>query len=151
MEGKGSGPQHVRTQKEVGAIGPQPKNAHGTDSAEQGILIQDVENFRSSHRAAGIDAVVTRVADRAMFPFFNLGDFVGGRPDRSPDPKRYLGKACIIEIGPENYLVRRIGHGNNHNLFLVPEDLTAPILVFDEVVSISEVIWHRRIHECNLM
>lgn len=144
LEGKGEGPTLVTAQKNLLAAKAKPKASLTDDSEEEQRIHAEIKAFQSGYKKAKVDAVVIQVADSAMSPYYEAGDYVGGRQVRDEDIKTLLGKTCIVEIGLQNFVVRRIGK-EGKRVALVAADPAEQILSFDKIVSAAEIIWHRRI------
>jgi SOS-response transcriptional repressor LexA len=145
MEGKGDGPTLIAAQKNI--VSPKAKSKPAnrvSDSQEEQRIHAEIKAFQGGYKKAKMDAVVIQVADIAMSPLFEVGDYVGGCRVKSEDGiKALLGKICIVEIGLQNFVVRRLGR-EGKRIALVAGDPTEQILTFDRIVSAAEIIWHRR-------
>jgi transcriptional regulator with XRE-family HTH domain len=149
VEGKGDGPKLVSTGKDLTSTntdGDDSKRLNLNNSQEERLVQAEVDAFMSAHKNEGIEVVATRATDNAMLPQFRSGDFVGGRILVGEHIKSLFGKDCIVEIGPENFLVRRLC-SDGQRIVLVPTVLGESVLSFERVVSAAEIIWHRRMQK----
>lgn len=147
VEGKGDGPKLVGTEKDFTTLNTEnnfPKRTSPTAGLEDMIAENETNAFYLSHQSAGIEVVVTRVADNTMLPQYGAGDYVGGRVQTHSNFKSLLGKDCIVEIGPDNFIVRRL-LTDGSRIILAPTVSNERALSFDSVESAAEIIWHRRI------
>lgn len=113
-------------------------------SQEDEFLQIEMAAFRSTHKIAKIEVVITRVPDQAMRPFYEEGDYVGGRLLVGEDFRRLNGKICIVKTSANNSVVRRLC-SDGKRIILVPLQPDEEVSIFDTVLSAAEVIWHRRV------
>lgn len=144
LQGQGEGPTLVTAQKNILSLKAKPKASKLADDSEEEQQIRaEIKIFQSGYKKAKVDAVVIQMADSAMSPHYEAGDYVGGLQVRDEDIKALLGKTCIVEIGLQNFVVRKIGK-EGKRIALLATDSAEQILVFEKIVSAAEIIWHRR-------
>lgn len=141
----GAGPQVVADYKKVA----QEKNfEHVTPPAnfdETTVIVEELMLFRKLNKHA-IDFIID---DDAMFPFFGIGDYVGGTKRTGENLKSLISLDCIVQIKDGRILVRRLQSGPKNKTFnLVGTNLQSKSntsIIYDvEVHSAAPIIWHRR-------
>lgn len=144
LEGTGEGPTRISAQKNIAEPkdGPRPNRAQDASEEEKRIHAE-IRTFQAGYKKAKQEAVVIQVADSAMSPSYESGDYVGGRLLKGDALKALLGKICIVEIGLQNFVVRRLGK-DGRRVALVAADPLEAILSFDKILSAAEIIWHRK-------
>lgn len=145
LEGAGESPTRVSAQKNllVAKTGPKGILRVQDSSEEEERIRAEIKTFQAGYKRAKIDAVVIQVADNSMSPLYEPGDYVGGCLVKGEGLRALLGKTCIVEIGLQNFIVRKLGK-EGKRVALVAQDPTESILSFDKIVSAAEIIWHRR-------
>lgn len=144
MEGKGDGPTLIKAQKNLLTQATKPNTSHRPIGSEEEQRIKaEIKTFQAGYKKAKMDVVVIQVADSAMNPFCEAGDYVGGCLVKETALTTLMGKVCIVEIGLQNFIVRRLSK-DGKRVALIAADPMEPILSFDKIVSAAEIIWHRR-------
>jgi SOS-response transcriptional repressor LexA len=121
--------------------------AHDNDfpsSDEGGLIDSEAQFFRETYAKHGRKPIVVRIADNAMQPLFRQGDYVGGFLQTNGTLDSLAGEICIVEIGAQNFIVRRLVK-EGHRFLLLGQDFKEPVISFESVVGAAEIIWHRRI------
>jgi hypothetical protein len=136
LHGRGPGPTIVDRYCDSG---PEKQITWG----EEESILRDIESFKQNNRSAMV-AVVT---DRAMLPYYNYGDYVGGEKKTGRDIRSLVGLNCIVEVGGK-ILIRRISMIDQHNRYTLTAlnmELPgiAPVMLNVEIAAASQIVWHR--------
>lgn len=109
----------------------------------------DVKSYQKNNP----NCVVHQIKNKAMTPYLNVGDFVGGTP--LAKDKIHLGhrEICIIEIEPKKPIVR-ILHKQKNNYVLVAANTSAsvinPLVLSEPPLSVAPVVFIRKTAISNL-
>lgn len=136
---------------------PQPTNVHVQqppsfssslimpELPEHKIIIQELLAFRELN----LNVVDFIVFDDGMLPYFNPGDYVGGKRRINDEIAQLIGMDCIIETINNEILLRRLKPGSRsgvYTLICINPDTTVeiPTLYDQQLLSAAPVVWHRR-------
>ena len=113
---------------------------------EQSAITKELEVFRNGH----MDNIVTIVQDDAMLPHYEFGDYVGGRRISPNNWGVMLGKNCIIEIAPQQFLIRHLGFEEQRQQYLLSainpqSNVPRPLLYMDKIFCIAQVVLVRKL------
>ncbi len=143
LHGKGDSPFKIGSRgMEIKAEKSWVKQPQANASEAQEIE-DEAEFFKKSQSKAGHNVVVLQLTDSAMEPLYARGDYVGSRAVPSKLVDQLVGQVCVIEIGPGNFVVRRLMTAGNSYL-LVPADFNSKAAVLEKLGNIFEIVWHRK-------
>ena len=110
--------------------------------------------FQKNCGKEGLESVVVQVADEAMQPDYKKGEFIGaikvakdqGEEEKDKDATLpfYHQSVCVVETRPHYFLIRRVLK-EDHKYILVANSRGCPLLSLDEVSSIYEIVWQRKV------
>ncbi len=108
-------------------------------------IIQELQVFRRSNQNT-IDMIVL---DDAMAPYYNFGDYVGGKRRSQTELEELIGQDCIVEMANGEILLRRLKKGQKPGTYSLlasnlATSLAYPTLYDVIIISAAPVIWHRR-------
>jgi SOS-response transcriptional repressor LexA len=148
LRGAGEGPNTIKAQKNLLIEQNKLNTFLKIQSFDEEQRIKgEIKTFQSGYKKSKMEAVVIQVADSTMGPLFEAGDYVGGVLVKEAGFKSLFGKICIVEIGLQNFIVRRLSR-EGKRIALIAMDPAEPVLSFETVVSAAQVIWHRKIGLC---
>ncbi|MCA9508514.1 MAG: hypothetical protein KC505_08845 [Myxococcales bacterium] len=101
---------------------------------------QIFQQLASFYEEINKNTVKIRVNDESMAPKFREGDWLLGA-DITDTPADAHQKFCIIELGPQRFLIRKVFHTKDHFL-LTALDERIPTLSLGTATKIYEIIWH---------
>lgn len=112
---------------------------------EESLLMQEIDILKSLH----VDYLISTITDSGMTPFYNLGDYVGGKSVvNTTDILKIIGENCIIKTTDGLTLVRRLMHSNvtgKYNLYTLNCDQNIePVAAYVSIESVAKIIWHRK-------
>lgn len=126
---------------------PRPINKFSLSSiAEKDAILREINFFETENK----NPIITVITDDTMLPFYNVGDYVGGKLISVDYAERYIGTFCIIKLVTGETLVRKLRPGSEEGRFNListnlDTDSPAACLLNCEVAQIAQVIWHRKI------
>jgi len=138
LHGTGDSPHKIQSSALLGA--------HAIDfpSGDESNLIEsEAQFFRETHEKLGRKPIVVKIADDAMQPIFRKGDYVGGFLQSDGTLDSLAGEIWIVEIGVQNFVVRRLVK-DGQRFLLLGQDFKEPVISFENIVSAAAIIWHRR-------
>lgn len=138
LHGTGKSPHKINGSEHI------QENDSNSDSLDEAALIDaEAQHFCATYKKLGRNPIVVRIADNAMQPLFKKGDYVGGflRTDETFD--NLAGEICVVEIGAQNFIVRRLVKEGQRYL-LLGQDFKEPVISFENILGAAEIIWHRK-------
>ncbi|MEN8236009.1 MAG: hypothetical protein ABFQ95_00440 [Pseudomonadota bacterium] len=144
---KGTGTPPKRLQDREAALLLEQKRVEDCKVFNDEVAItSEVKTFCAGHK----DNMVAIVKDDAMSPFFEFGDYVGCRRVPLGSIDQMLGEKCLIEPEPGEYLVRHFTYDDNTSQYLLSaanpkSTINRPLLFIKKPVSVSQIIWIRRL------
>ena len=113
-----------------------------TNIEEDFSIWEEIEYFKKKSN----QVIISLIQDDAMLPWYNLGDFVGGRLVDDKNLLNCLGKFCLVEIEPEFFVVRYLIQ-QEENFILSGINLQSktctPLLIKPSMTRIANIFWHR--------
>lgn len=114
--------------------------------AETNIITKEILFFRQQHDNA-IDIVV---ADDAMQPKWQPGDYIAGVKHFQEDIIKTIGKYCIVQTQEYGNILRQVMPGDDPNLYNLlainyQTKVKRPVLYNIAILSAAPVIWTRKI------
>lgn len=145
FKGAGAPPKRL-DDREVALHSERERSEESKVFNDETAITLEVETFCAGHK----DNIVTIVKDDAMSPFFEFGDYVGGRHVCPDAIDQMLGEKCLIELQPGEYLVRHFTHEEEANKYLLSSinpksSVKRPLMFVENVISIYQIIWMRRL------
>ncbi len=136
LNGKGPGPTIVDRYNDTA---PEALITWG----EEESILRDIESFKQNNHSAMV-AVVT---DRAMTPYYNYGDYVGGEKKTGRDICSLVGLNCIVEVRNKTW-IRRISMldaENRYTLIALNMEVQGiePVMFNVEITAAAQIVWHR--------
>lgn len=129
------------------------KYFEGVDSSTQNesellndeeLILREIAFFKSTSP----NATVMLVTSDDMLPFYQKGDYVGGRFDSSGSWENYIGKDCIIETSEgERYFKRLESMDEEGNCCLVSlnfKEKLEPLVCHKKNFKLAIIVWMRR-------
>ena len=100
--------------------------------------------FLENSGANGLDALAIQVLDNAMQPEYEKGEYIGAI--RMPLDQAYClsQTICLIETTPHHYLIRQL-LVEGDKFILIPSNKAFPVLSFDHLIGVAQIIWRRSI------
>lgn len=135
LEGSGSPPTILN---EIAVT----KFDHDSWNEDEAILLE-VDFFRKNN----LGAVTLIMGDDALEPWIKLGDYVGGRSNKTNKASSFVGKICIVQT--ENYgtIVRKVVKNNKSKQIVLysinSNSHVCPIINDAIIMGIAEVVWIR--------
>ena len=113
---------------------------------DETAIKQEIKAFIAGHK----DNILSIVKDDAMSPFFEFGDYVGGRRIPQESIEQMLGEKCLIEVKPGEYLVRHFTLEEDSKDYLLSatnpkSSVQRPLLFVNDIVGLYQIIWIRRL------
>ncbi|MBX9702577.1 MAG: hypothetical protein K2X39_00350 [Silvanigrellaceae bacterium] len=107
-------------------------------------MIREAVFFKESHS----NAVIMMVSNDDMRPFYNPGDYIGGKIQYSPEKIAIcVNKDCIVHLKNGERFFRRLIQNSKgqYNLTCInPNETThEPVLYHVDIEGAAPVIWHR--------
>jgi DNA-binding transcriptional regulator YiaG len=95
------------------------------------------------------DPVILTISDESMYPFYNIGDYVGGNKKLKEDISQLIGCNCIIETAEGYTLCRKLLKSESKNTYILlatnMELKESPIVITNVNINYAaEIIWHRK-------
>lgn len=144
LTGEGEGPEfsfhfnrYIRT----------AQTENNDEADEQTLLIKEVEYFKS----LTANSIVVLMPDDTMLPFYQRGDYVGGRFVAKDEILHCVGKNCIVQDSDNMLYVRRLAKFINKKTFslialnLAESQISDPIISDIVVKAVAPIIWHRKV------
>ncbi|NNM59208.1 MAG: helix-turn-helix transcriptional regulator [Legionellales bacterium] len=108
-------------------------------------LLKELEFYKNTNP----ENTIFLINDDGMLPFYEIGDFVGGKR-KTVNFEKYSGQNCIIELPSNVTLVRKLKLNYNLsilNAFCSNIDTTEPEPILKNItpISITPIVWHRRV------
>lgn len=108
-------------------------------------LLKELDFFKNAHP----ENTVFLINDDGMLPFYDIGDFVGGKR-KVANFEKYSGYNCIIELPKQVIVVRKLKFNYKLsilNAFCSNIDTTEPEPILKNItpISITPIVWHRRV------
>lgn len=108
-------------------------------------LLKEIEFFKNTNP----ENTVFLINDDGMLPFYEIGDFVGGKR-KFDNFEKYSGYNCIIELSKNDILVRKIKFNYKSSVLSafcsnINTDESEPIINNIRPISITPIVWHRRV------
>jgi len=93
--------------------------------------------------------VYYQINDDGMFPTYEKGDVVAGIPITKENMSNIIGTNCIVQLTSGEMLCRKIRRAKSEfrfNLVCINSetDVENPIIADAELISATEIIWHRK-------
>jgi len=111
------------------------------------LLIQEADFFKSLSK----NSVVIMVTNNDMLPFYQPGDYVGGRFNQNKNIESIIGSNCIVKIDSK-ILIRRLTKNESGGVNLITTNpyygsLSEPVIYDLEIEpnKIAPILWHRRL------
>lgn len=128
---------------------PRPMNKLSISSAlttEQDAILKEINFFETENK----NAIITTITDDSMLPFFEIGDYVGGKLISMVYAAKYIGSFCIATLATGETYVRKLRQGTTEHCFnLISTNINTSVpsafLINCTIVSLAQVIWHRKI------
>jgi transcriptional regulator with XRE-family HTH domain len=111
---------------------------------DQSKIIYEADYFKRNNSSS----IVYMITDKSMYPHFTCGDYVGGiKKSISTSLEDLINALCIFTLSEEIVLVRKFLLSNNKEVILYPTNpaYSPDITSLANIVSIAEIIWHRKI------
>ncbi|MEI8296016.1 MAG: hypothetical protein WCG04_05800 [Alphaproteobacteria bacterium] len=108
------------------------------------LITKEMAFFQELHQQAGINTVVMRVDDDAMHPDYRMGDYVGARYLEADHEEQFYNQVCLIEVEPQNYLLRQLLKEKERYLLHAHRSTDYPLIVLDKVFGFAEILIRRR-------
>lgn len=145
MEEVGPGP-FLTSSPKVGVFTPPitPRQLKKKTSNLSETLVQkEITLFREHSLKMGMDNVIIQISDEAMSPDYEVGEFIGAWRIQNNQIDRLHYTICLVETTPNHFLVRRLLKEGGAYI-LMPLNKDVPLIRFDQVTSVAEIIWRRR-------
>lgn len=118
-----------------------------TDLGDEERLQKDIHFFTTHSSYMGL-----KITDDLMSPFYNAGDFVGGKKISNKNQFfLYQGQICIIEALNGNKILRRIIKSDDQKItsciLNTGTGQVTPIVEEIEARSLAQAIWHWHLSE----
>ncbi len=114
------------------------------EPSPMGLLDEKYDHFlnmlMASHAQFDEETVKMQVSDESMAPKFRSGDWLLGI-DISKAPKRAHQKYCLVELGENRYVARKVYYTKD-NFLLTALDERVPSFNLALGAKIYEIIWH---------
>ncbi|CEG58004.1 conserved protein of unknown function [Legionella fallonii LLAP-10] len=116
-------------------------------AAENSVILKEINFFETQNK----NTLITTINDDAMLPYFDMGDYVGGKILSLQYAEKYFGSACIIVLYSGETIVRKLRPGTHgrggFNLLSTNLETKAPysFLLDCSIQQFAPVIWHRKI------
>lgn len=141
LHGVGKGPEIREKLQEQ----PEDVDTNTVLPIEQDSIVQEVILFKKLNKHA-IDYIV---ADDAMLPNYQIGDFVAGTKRFGDKIKSLISWDCIVQTNDGSILMRNLQPGPRENSFnLISTNLhtkTKNAILYDVILVVAApVLWHRR-------
>jgi len=112
---------------------------------EEEIIYRETQFFKKQN----MNSIVLTIADDAMEPYYQIGDYIGGIQIHNNDMDKYVGNICIIELKNNLIVPRLLQKGSKEGRYNVccmnPKTSASPLNDYDvNVVSAAPILWHRR-------
>lgn len=127
-------------------LSQEPCDNQVNDINEELLIIEEVEFFKNLSK----NSIVILVKNTDMLPFYEPGDYVGGRFIRNRDIESVIGLNCIIKMDSENLIKRVIRNDKGGiNLVITNPTIGSPnepvIYNFNfNSINIAPICWHRK-------
>ena len=124
-----------------------------TESPQMGELnLREEENIYKEtqlFKQQNPNSIILTVADDAMEPYLNVGDYIGGIQIPNEHLGRYTGNICILELENNLILPRLLQAGVRPGLYTAactnPKTKITPLNLYDvKVICAAPILWHRR-------
>lgn len=112
---------------------------------DESILLQEIDIFKSLHP----NYLLTAVTDVGMNPFYDIGDYVGGKTiNEEKNILEITGNNCIIKTSEGLTLVRKLmlaPKNKKFNLYALNfSPSIEPIITEVNIQAAAKIIWHRK-------
>jgi len=106
---------------------------------------QEINFFLKANR----NAIVLLVNDKSMEPYFNVGDYVGGKKRFVENINSIVGMDCIVQLKNKIQLIRHVKNCNKPDVFNLyckswDASIINPALYEVELNFAAPIIWHRK-------
>jgi DNA-binding transcriptional regulator YiaG len=137
LEGNGSFPYFINSEI-------LRKLPHENINQDKEIFLE-IETFKN----VNTDPVILTISDESMYPFYNIGDYVGGNKKLKEDISQLIGCNCIIETAEGYTLCRKLLKSESKNTYILlatnMELKESPIVITNVNINYAaEIIWHRK-------
>lgn len=137
MEGTGIGPHFVHTQQ------AKPKKKQHNLWGVHLSLQHEINAFEKNNP----DAIVIRVTDDSLTPFYEKGDIVAGNKHYLNDIDKCINRICIIETLNKDIVIRKLHRSKKsqqYSLMPVQEENLQACLRDITLYWVAPIIWHRK-------
>jgi len=143
LEGVGISPRPINKAIDAPNI-TIPNNA----PSEEEIIIREISFFEKINE----NPIIVTIPDKAMLPFFDVGDYVAGNNIAGKHAQKYVGSLCIVTMPSGKTLVRKLKLGSKDGFFhLVSTNLETNVetafILNCNIQKIAPIIWHRKLEQ----
>lgn len=108
------------------------------------LALKEAMFFQQNHQAKSFDPIIIELLDDSMQPEYKKGDLIGALRLPLDEAYKLNQRVCLVETKPHHFLVRNlIIEGSKFILLAANKEL--PVLSFDSLTSIAEIIFRRRL------
>lgn len=114
-----------------------------SDSLAEKFIQKEINLFCDHSHELGMEAIVIHVSDNAMSPDYEVGDIIGAWKVSFDQLDSLHHSICIAEPSQNHFFVRRLLiEGDSAILMASNKDF--PLIRLNNIMSIAEIVWHRR-------
>jgi hypothetical protein len=110
----------------------------------ESLVQKEIALFCDHSLKMGMDGVVIQISDDAMSPDYEVGEFIGAWRVRQDQINHFHFVVCLVETIHNHFLVRRLLREQD-SYILMALNQEVPLIRLDQVKSVAEIIWRRRI------
>lgn len=114
-------------------------------SSKKEVILKEALFFEKENE----NAIITTIADDAMLPFYEIGDYVGGIIVPVHETDNHIGSICIATIASGETLVRKLKRGSQDKRYHListnlDTDAYSAFLLNCQINQLAQIMWHRK-------
>lgn len=117
---------------------------HRSSELNTGLAQEEVLFFQENCKEKRVDAVTIQILDDAMHPEYEKGEYVGALRVPLGQAHQLNQTICLIETIPHHFLARQLLIEGD-KFILLTSNKAFPVLSFDALTSIAQIVWRRKI------